>query len=255
MALDGSSPFTGRPGSSRQLLELAESFDRVLELVNHEAADTVLDAVTQVAVAQLPGAGWASITLVTGERFRTAAATDDLARRADHLQYQLQSGPCLDAARKHTVAHIPDTGQDTRWPEFARRAADECGIGSVLSYRLTLEEPDGTTGSLNLYGRRPDGFDEQQLDVGGLIATAGALAVTAARYRDNAVSLARGLRTNREIGTAVGILMHQHKVTQDQAFDLLRIASQHQNRKLRDIAAEVTHTGTLDLPVPGVTHG
>ena len=42
--------------------------------------------------------------------------------------------------------------------------------------------------------------------------------------------------------------MHQHKITQQQAFDLLRIASQHTHRKLVDIATEVAETGTLELP-------
>ena len=42
--------------------------------------------------------------------------------------------------------------------------------------------------------------------------------------------------------------MMKHKLTRQQAFDLLRVASQHSNRKLRDIAVEVADTGTLDLP-------
>jgi hypothetical protein len=36
-------------------------------------------------------------------------------------------------------------------------------------------------------------------------------------------------------------------VTREQAFDLMRIASQRTNRKLRDIAADVLDTGTLAL--------
>ncbi|MDT4915523.1 MAG: hypothetical protein QOH89_223 [Pseudonocardiales bacterium] len=35
------------------------------------------------------------------------------------------------------------------------------------------------------------------------------------------------------------------KVTRDQAFDLLRMASQHTHRKVADIAAHVTETGAL----------
>lgn len=41
--------------------------------------------------------------------------------------------------------------------------------------------------------------------------------------------------------------MATHKVTREQAFDMLRIASQNSHRKLRDIAVEVADTGTLDL--------
>lgn len=69
-------------------------------------------------------------------------------------------------------------------------------------------------------------------------------------------NLERGLHTSREIGVAIGIIMSQHKVTQPQAFELLRLNSQETNRKVRDIALDVIVTGDLDLPVPpspGVT--
>lgn len=56
------------------------------------------------------------------------------------------------------------------------------------------------------------------------------------------------LASNREIGQALGILTITHKITSDQAFDLLRRVSQHTNRKLRDIAADICITGGLDIP-------
>jgi hypothetical protein len=57
--------------------------------------------------------------------------------------------------------------------------------------------------------------------------------------------LALALRSNRDIGAAIGILMAIKRVTQQQAFELLRHASQILNVKLRDLAQEVIHTGTL----------
>jgi hypothetical protein len=42
--------------------------------------------------------------------------------------------------------------------------------------------------------------------------------------------------------------MSQHKITRQQAFDLLRISSQHTHRRLADIAVDVADTGTLELP-------
>jgi GAF domain-containing protein len=232
---------------SDQLRTLAESFDHILQLVNTEPAETVLDAVTQIA-STCSGCQSASITLLTRSRFRTASATDDRARQIDQLQYDQRSGPCLDAARRCTVVHIEDTLTDDQWPIFAREAAQKWGVGSVLSYRLTLEECDETVASLNLYALQRAAFDEERIGVAGLVAVVGALAVTAARSRENAATLARGLETNREIGMAIGVLMYAHKLARDQAFDLLRIASQHQNRKLRDVAATVVETGTITVP-------
>lgn len=60
-----------------------------------------------------------------------------------------------------------------------------------------------------------------------------------------AQNLERALASNRTIGTAIGILMAHRKVTAHEAFDLLRVCSQHSNRPLRDIADEVVLTGTL----------
>ena len=51
------------------------------------------------------------------------------------------------------------------------------------------------------------------------------------------------LESARVIGAAVGIVMALQKVTYDDAFATLVRASQHQNRKLRDIADEVVNYG------------
>ena len=62
------------------------------------------------------------------------------------------------------------------------------------------------------------------------------------------------LRTSREIGMAIGVVMTIHRVTAEAAFDLLRLASQHTHRKLRDIAADVLYTGAIEAPgVPRVS--
>jgi hypothetical protein len=66
--------------------------------------------------------------------------------------------------------------------------------------------------------------------------------------RDKSANLQVALVTNREIAQAIGILMSAYKLTSQQGFDLLRTASQHTHRKLREVAAEVCDTGMLDLP-------
>ena len=54
------------------------------------------------------------------------------------------------------------------------------------------------------------------------------------------------LTTCRRIGIAVGIVMAQHRVTEDAAFEMLRVAGQSRGRKVRDVAEDVVRTGTLD---------
>jgi hypothetical protein len=48
------------------------------------------------------------------------------------------------------------------------------------------------------------------------------------------------LDSHRQIGLAKGVLMAHHKITQDQTFTLLRVASQICTPMLRDLAVEVT---------------
>lgn len=72
------------------------------------------------------------------------------------------------------------------------------------------------------------------------------LEVDAALDRTTIANLDVALATCRRIGAAIGIIMATRKVTEEQAFHVLRIASQHQNRKLRDVADDVLRTGTVE---------
>lgn len=59
------------------------------------------------------------------------------------------------------------------------------------------------------------------------------------------VHLKSALVRNRDIAAAVGILMSRHRITQADAFDLLRRSSQTSHRKLYDVALEVLEAGEL----------
>ena len=53
------------------------------------------------------------------------------------------------------------------------------------------------------------------------------------------------MASHRRVGVALGILMAQHKLTEAQAFDLLRVTSQNTNTKLSVVAEDVIRTGTI----------
>ena len=63
-------------------------------------------------------------------------------------------------------------------------------------------------------------------------------------------NLERALRSNRQIGAAIGILMALHKLTSEAAFAMLRQASNNRNRTLRDVADRVVLTGSLHDGTP-----
>lgn len=63
---------------------------------------------------------------------------------------------------------------------------------------------------------------------------------------DRAAHLEVALQTARTIGAAIGIVMTLYSVHEAGAFELLRKASQDNNRKLRLVAEEVVLTGDVD---------
>jgi hypothetical protein len=240
------------PRVDDELREVAESFSQLGVELESMGPAAALDAVARMAVERVPGATCASITTFSHGRFRTVAATDDRARRADDIQYALGSGPCLDAIVEDALYRPRDLRHDSRWPEYGAKVSSELGLLSMLSYRLG-HETDETIDGLNIYADEVAAFDERAELVGLMLATHGALAVALAANQQHVENLQKALVTNREIGVAMGILMARHQVTRDQAFGLLRMASQNANRKLREVAQQVADTGALPAIARGHT--
>jgi hypothetical protein len=84
--------------------------------------------------------------------------------------------------------------------------------------------------------------------IGHLLVERAVALVQREQLRAKIENLHCALSTNREIGSAMGILMARHQLTADQAFNLLRRTSQHSHRKVAELAAEVVQTGMLELP-------
>jgi len=84
------------------------------------------------------------------------------------------------------------------------------------------------------------------MSAGAFFASSACVLLMQAQAKDRADNLSKALTSSRQIGVAIGILMQAHKVDADGAFTLLRTTSQRLNRKLRDVADDVSYTG--DLP-------
>ena len=72
-----------------------------------------------------------------------------------------------------------------------------------------------------------------------MLASFASVAINAIAKGEDAASLRRGLLSNREIGKAVGILMTLNRISEYEAFELLRRHSQDLNIKLADVARQV----------------
>ena len=66
--------------------------------VGDDVIETMLSTITRGAVAAIPGADRAGISLVENGEVVSIAATDSIASRLDELQDKHDAGPCLDSA-------------------------------------------------------------------------------------------------------------------------------------------------------------
>lgn len=203
--------------------------------------DTVLKAISKSAVESVPGAEYASVTLVTSNsKVETPVMIGDLAGKCDELQQELGEGPCIRSALSEETARIDDMGSETRWPLFAARAA-ELGISSMVCFCLYIE--NDTFGALNLHSSSIDAFDDESLSIGSLFAAHAAIAFSAVREKDQI----RAALTNRDIiGQAKGMIMERYGLDPDGAFRLLARLSQDSNVKLSEIAVQVVTAGPDD---------
>lgn len=226
------------------------AFDRLGRLtLGAQDMTVLLRSVADLARAVLPGETETSVSLLDGDRPTTAVHTSDLARLCDQAQYQADAGPCLTAARTCMLTEIPDLERDVRWPHFSADAYGR-GVRSVLSVPLPAREH--VIGSLNVYARKPDAFDETSREVAGRFAPYASVALaTMGAYRSARVmadQLETALESRAVIDQAKGILMERHRLTPEQAFRLLAQASMATNRKLRAVALQLVETGELPRP-------
>jgi hypothetical protein len=104
-----------------------------------------------------------------------------------------------------------------------------------------------TAGAINLYASYPQAFGVIDRARGLLLASMAGFACATARSHEDEKRLADNLHaalvTRELIGQAQGILMERERITSDQAFHVLRQASQHLNVKLREVAHDLVDTG------------
>lgn len=208
-------------------------------LFTERNADETLEVVARLAQQALANCDAASMTLMEGSKPTTTVSTDPLARAIDEHQYRLDSGPCLDAIRKRTRVRVDDMATSRDWPEFAAAAVVE-GVNSSMSYPLIAG--DDALGALNMYSRTSGGFVGDD-DKGEVFARQAAITLANVmafhRAQDLAANLALALENRDVIGQAKGILIITQKLGPEEAFDVLRRASQRSNRKLHEIAREM----------------
>lgn len=212
-------------------------------LVARQSLGDTLLSVSQITVEAMPAAEMAGITMMAANgRPTTGIFTDQEAPEMDAAQYESGRGPCLDSWREGRVVRLDKMVEAVDvYPEFAR-AARAHGIQSTIS--LPLVAGDDRVGALNLYAQIPDGFTSDDEEVGIDLAAAAAIVLSnASAYWEASrlgEQLSQAMQSRAVIEQAKGILMARSpQVSADEAFELLRKASQRENVKVRDIAQRI----------------
>lgn len=213
--------------------------------------DAFLSEVASLAAHVVTPAPACGITVCRDGQAFTAATSDGLAVQVDEIQYGADQGPCLDALRSGVVVQVDDLARDTRWEQYRGHAIAH-GVASSLSLPLVVKGE--VVAALNLYSGKPAAFDGPQrrhVDAfAAQCAAALALALRQAQQERVQQQLGEAMASRSTIDQATGILMAQQRCTASKAFDLLRAASQHRNRKLRDVAADIIVNVTGQAPEP-----
>ncbi len=223
---------TSSGGLTRQLADAARSME------GRSSTQQTLESVVLLATEIIRGCDLVGISVVHADRIDTPAGSSPELNRIDELQYVLQEGPCFDALRSHETVLSHHLATDERWPRWGPLVAREIGVVSIVSFRLYTTE--NTLGALNLYSRRPEAFDVDDIYDGQALAAHVAVALATAQNVEN---LEAAIVARTVIGRAEGMLMERFGISPGRAFDVLRRVSQDRNLKLNRVAEELVVTG------------
>ncbi|MEV4702859.1 GAF and ANTAR domain-containing protein [Actinoplanes sp. NPDC049316] len=224
--------------------ELAEAFANLARDLAVLGTDDVARCVTITAPQLVPGCEDAAMCLLDRHGGTVPlAATGERAALADRIQHEAGDGACPAAIRKGVARAVPDLLDAEGWPVTGRRVADATGIRCLLA--LPLVAGTDLLGALTLSGGTPGVLTARGAPAARILAVHAALALAGATARRRTAELTEALQSSRLIGMALGVVMAHRRSTPEQAFDVLRRASQRSNRKVREVAAEIVETGQV----------
>ena len=191
-----------------------------------------------------------AVTVTRRKKPAATAASDPEAFAMDKIQNEAGDGPCLAAMRELRTIYVRDLAADSEWPAFSHAAASR-GYRSILGVPVDLG--DQARAALNLYAESPSAFSPDDISQAEHFAQQASkalrLVLRIGRLHDARDSLAAAMEARTVIDMAVGAIMAQNRCSPEQAFEILKDASNTRNIKLRDVAAAVIAAigGTADV--------
>lgn len=231
----------------------AAAVDLQASLLSMPTVEDFLQGVVDRAGAHIAPHSACTLTTLRNGRLSCAASSDDDATHADLVEYETNQGPCVEAVERGVETIVPDLTRETRWPEWAANAGR---LGFRSAAAAPADAGDGIALAINVYGRDLDAYGEEEMarmrayveEAARVLRLAYAMAEQAAV----AEHLESALASRSTIDQAVGVIMAQNRVPAEDAFAILRAASQHRNVKLREVAAGLIEnlTGHPASPAP-----
>lgn len=250
---DTGSPAAGKQRSTRDgdlALAAAELQDLLL---SSQDFDEFLQYLASYAAEAVGPDLWCGVTAYRAGRPFTVASSHAAAMRVDEAQYSSGDGPCMHSIRADDEVLVADLAAEHRWPHFLS-VADELGVRSSLSLPLRTIG-GGAEGALNLYAHTTHAFGPGERARARHLAHAASRVLTLALRLANHVAfteqLQAALASRAVIDQAMGIIMAQNRCDADEAFAILRAASQNRNLRLQAVAADIVTAVTGKPPRPG----
>jgi GAF domain-containing protein len=220
----------------------------------NSSADVRLNRLSNMVLesaVDLLGADAASVTALHDGDLSTIATTDSRVVFVDEVQYASRRGPCLDALDPGAEPVIvADMDHADEWPEF-RDAARDLGVRTSVSVHVPVDSDDFHA-SLNVYVRRQYELGDREARIAGAVAEQLAAAIESAEAERAAAELAsqmaEAMRSRALIEQAKGIVMAARRITADEAFSYLATRSMSENRKLREVSAELVERASRPDP-------
>src|SRR5215211_2107442 len=218
-----------------QELTLAQELAEVSRLVEADEVAATLDRFVGRIARTVPGCAHAGISVLADSAVK-AVTEPGHPVLGGRLSLD-EAGPLGEALQYHEPRRLDDTGTDQRWPKFNSRLA-RAGCHSALVLPLSTQAQPAV---LTLLSEQPSKFESTAYDVVLLLTLHAGVVFDNAQLYHHSRQLVEHLRTalgtRLKIGQAQGLLMHRFGHDADQAFALLKRASQNSNTKLREVAA------------------
>jgi GAF domain-containing protein len=221
-----------------------------------EVADTLvdefdlLDFLHTVAMSAAEVTSSTAVGLVLADHhgiLRPMASSSEDARLLELFQSQHAEGPCLDCYRGGAeIGDIDIRRSVSRWPGFARRAAE---LGFVTAHCFPLRLREQVIGALNVFREGAEYLDDDERRVARALTDVATIALMQERAVRRAEQLTEqlqyALNSRVVIEQAKGALARTLGSDVDEAFRILRDHARRDHLKLTDLARAVLHEPAL----------